>query len=79
MTGESLISSNFLQLQLVADLDKLHVQVLLAAPNTPLCQSLHRYGFFKRYSAERLFPTVLTAVDYVKQGKKCVSGVVWLQ
>ena len=56
--------------------DSIGVQVLLAAPTTPLCHALNRHQFFKRYSSERLFPTIATAVAYAKDGNQVVSSGV---
>ena len=64
-----------LLLQLVREYDGVGIQVLLASPSTPLCESLKRHGFFKRYSSEHLFPTVGSAVRYAKDGNRVVS--VW--
>lgn len=60
-------------LQLVREYDSVGIQVLLACPTTPLCESLKRHGFFNRHSSERLFPSVGSAVQYAKDGNKVVS------
>ncbi len=49
------------------------IQVLLSAPATPLCKALKDHGFFNRFSSERLFPNVATAVKYARDGNKVVS------
>ena len=59
--------------QMVREYECVGIQVLLSAPTTPLCQALNRNGFFQRYSSERLFPSVATAVRYAKDGNKVVS------
>ena len=46
--------------------------MLLSAPTALLCERLSRQKFFSRYSSERLFPTVATAVAYAKDGHKVV-------
>ena len=58
---------------MVEEFDAVNIQVLLAAPSTPVCKALHRYGCFKRYSADRIFATVSSAVQYAKGGNKVVS------
>lgn len=62
--------------QVVAEFDAVNIQVLLASPSTPVCDSLNRYGFFKRFSSARLFPTVPSAVYFAKSGDKVVSTLV---
>ena len=62
--------------QVVREYDSIGVQVLLANPATPLCEALNRYGFFRRYSSERLFPSVAIAVRYTRDGNRVVSGTV---
>ena len=52
--------------------DSVGIQVLLANPPTPLCEALNRYGFFQRYSSERLFPSVAIAVRYTQDGNRVV-------
>ena len=59
-------------MQVVREYESIDVQVLLAAPTTPLCDALNRNRFFTRYSSERLFPTVATAVAYCKDGNRVV-------
>ena len=59
--------------QVVSELDKYYIQVLIAAPPTPLCEALNRYGFFKQFSSACLFPTVANAVIFAKKGLKVVS------
>ena len=66
-----------LLLQLVREYDGVGIQVLLASPSTPLCESLKRHGFFKRYSSDHLFPTVGSAVRYAKDGNRVVS--IWYE
>ncbi len=61
---------------MVREYDTLGIQVLLAAPTTPLCKALSRHQFFKRYSSERLFPTIATAVAFAKDGHRVVRR--WL-
>ena len=61
--------------QLVREYDAVGIQVLLASPTTPLCESLKRHGFFNRHSSERLFPSVGSAVQYAKDGNKVVGWV----
>ena len=63
--------------QVVSELDSLNIQVLLAAPSTPICEALNRYGFFKRFSSARLFPTVANAVFFAKRGHKVVSCLLY--
>ena len=63
--------------QVVSELDSLNIQVLLAAPSTPICDALSRYGFFKRFSSARLFPTVANAVFFAKRGHKVVSWLLY--
>ena len=58
---------------MVREHDKVGIQVLLAAPPTPLCKALSRHGFFKRFSSERLFPTVTSAVSFARDGNRVVS------
>ena len=59
--------------QVVREYDGVGVQVLLASPTTPLCVALKSYGFFNRYSSERIFPTVSSAVSYAKDGQRVVG------
>ena len=59
--------------QVVRELEGVGVQVLLANPPTPLCEALNRFGFFGRYSSERLFPSVALAVRYTRDGNRVVS------
>ena len=73
----TVVIHTFLLLQLVREYDGVGIQVLLASPSTPLCESLKRHGFFKRYSSEHLFPTVGSAVRYAKDGNRVVSVSVW--
>jgi MFS superfamily sulfate permease-like transporter len=56
--------------QVVRELEGVGVQVLLANPPTPLCEALNRFGFFGRYSSERLFPSVALAVRYTRDGNR---------
>ena len=58
---------------MVREHDKVGIQVLLAAPSTPLCKALTRHGFFRRFSSERLFPTVTSAVSFARDGNRVVS------
>ena len=58
---------------MVREHDKVGIQVLLAAPPTPLCKVLTRHGFFRRFSSERLFPTVTSAVSFARDGNRVVS------
>ena len=67
---------SLINLQIVTEFDAVNIQVLLAAPNTPVCDALNRYCFFKRFSAERLFPSVTSAVHYAKCGHKVVSMLI---
>ena len=60
----------------MTDFDSINIQVLLASPNTPLCDALNRYGFFKRHSSEMLFPSVSSAVRYAKGGNKLVNKIL---
>ena len=53
------------------------VQVLLAAPTTPVCVALKNHGFFNRFSSERLFPSIATAVKYARDGNRVVSIYVF--
>ena len=52
--------------------DEIGIQILLAAPPTPLCKALTRHGFFKRFSSEHLFPTVTSAVSFARDGNRVV-------
>ncbi len=61
-------------MQVVREFDSIKIQVLFAAPNTPVCDALARYDFFKRYSAERLFPSIANAVQYAKSGHRVVNN-----
>ena len=58
--------------QVVRECDSVGIQVLMANPPTPLCEALNRYGFFGRYSSERLFPSVAIAVRYTRDGNRVV-------
>ena len=58
---------------MVREHDEVGIQVLLAAPPTPLCKALTRHGFFKRFSSECLFPTVTSAVSFARDGNRVVS------
>ena len=65
--------SSLCSLQVVREYDSVGIQVLLANPPTPLCEALNRYGFFQRFSSERLFPSVAVAVKYTRDGNRVVS------
>ena len=61
---------------MVREHDKVGIQVLLAAPPTQaLCKAMTRHGFFKRFSSERLFPTVTSAVSFARDGNRVVSDI----
>ena len=60
---------------MVREYDSVGIQVLLAAPAKTLCGALQRHGFFKRYSSERLFHSVASAVRYAKDGHRVVRGL----
>ncbi len=62
--------------QVVREFSSCGVQVLLAAPTTPVCEALKRNGFFTRYSGEGLFPSVATAVKYARDGHRVVSIIL---
>ena len=68
-----LVPFQTVSLQVVREYDGVGIQVLLANPTTPVCKALNRYGFFKRYSSERLFPTVASAVSYARDGHRVVG------
>ena len=53
---------------MVREHDKVGIQVLLAAPPTSLCKALTRHGFFKRFSSERLFPSVTSGINFARDG-----------
>ncbi|XP_064398689.1 prestin-like [Halichondria panicea] len=63
------MGANILE-QMVREYDSCGVQVLLSAPTTPVCVALKNHGFFNRFSSERLFPSVATAVKYARDGNR---------
>ncbi|XP_019851375.1 PREDICTED: solute carrier family 26 member 10-like [Amphimedon queenslandica] len=56
--------------KVVCELNSFNIQVLLASPSTPFCESLKNYGFFDRFSSRCLFPSVASAVLFAKGGHR---------